>query len=881
MNSFYIEHHSVILTAISIIFVLFLIIIALLVSIQKSKKTKKLLLESKHEIDILNKNLERTVLERTEELQKQEVKIRYLFDNTIEGIVVFQDSKCVDINDAGIKLFHFNSREEALDMDRMSFVAQESKEVVMNHLQLKTTTPYEIKAKKADGTFFPALVTGRSVTIDDQSLRISCVFDLTKLKEKEKELKITTEYLNRFYNNNGIGILLVDKNRTVIKINEKLAKLWGYNAEELIGKSAETFHISQESYKRFGKIAFEQALYQHKIDIEYQFKRKDGSLFWAKFSGEKINSDDVLWIITDIDQLKVKEQELIIAKQKAEESTRLKSEFLANMSHEIRTPMNSIMGMSFLALQTPLNHKQQRYLSNIQSSAKNLLNIINDILDFSKIEAGKLAIEKTNFNMKELLTSIQTLFAEKASEKNLYLSIEHSCSQDYICYGDSLRISQILINLVGNAIKFTAKGSIKIEIARVDINKVRFEVKDTGIGISEQEQHKLFQSFSQADGSTTRKYGGTGLGLSISKQLVELMNGKIWIESKPDIGSNFIFEIELKKGDISKVKNRYSIDLNIQNLESSKILLVEDNLLNQEIVIGLLENSTINIDIASNGKEAIEMCTKNSYKLILMDLQMPIMGGLEASKIIRETDADIPIIALSANIMKENIEATKRVGINEYLSKPIEVEKFYELLIKYLPKKTNFYINPKKEDKETIIPTFIHIDTKVGLAHMGQNKKLYLKILKKFYKNYKNLQFAKLNDNELQRVFHTIKGLSSNIGAIQLSALAQQLEENFSDLLFQEFYMHLHTLLNELQYLEETNEPKPLIELDKKKRTELFNELKKYAQKRRARECKRIVEELQLYTLDQDDQLLVGTIEDYLTQRDYKSIISLYERVSK
>ena len=881
MNSFYIEHQIVILTAISIIFILLFIIIALLVNIQKSKKTKKLLLESKDEIDILNKNLERTVLERTEELQKQEVKIRYLFDNTIEGIVVFQDSKCVDINDAGIKLFHFNSREEALNMDRMSFVAPESIEIVMSHLQLKTTTPYEIIAKKADGVLFPALVTGRSFTIDDQSLRISCVFDLTKLKEKEKELEVTTEYLNRFYNNNGIGILLVDKNRIVIKINEKLAKLWGYNAEELIGKSAETFHISKESYKNFGKIAFEQALHQHKIDIEYQFKRKDGSLFWAKFSGEKINSDDVLWIITDIDQLKMKEQELIIAKQKAEESTRLKSEFLANMSHEIRTPMNSIMGMSFLALQTPLDEKQKRYLSNIESSAKNLLNIINDILDFSKIEAGKLTIEKTNFNMKELLTSIQTLFAEKASEKNLSLTIEHSCSQDYICYGDSLRISQILINLVGNAIKFTAKGSIKIDIARVDENIVRFTVKDTGIGISAQEQHKLFQSFSQADGSTTRKYGGTGLGLSISKQLVELMNGKIWIESKPDVGSNFIFEIELKIGDVSKVKNRYAIDLNIQNVEDSKILLVEDNILNQEIVIGLLENSAIHIDIASNGKEALEMFSKNSYKLILMDLQMPIMGGLEASKIIRETDPTIPIIALSANIMKENIEETKRVGINEYLSKPIEVEKFYEILIKYLPQKTNLYITPKKEDQDTFIPTFIHIDTKVGLAHMGQNKKLYLKILKNFYKNYKDLNFKELNDDELQRVLHTIKGLSSNIGATQLSTLAQQLEENFSDLLFQEFYLHLHTLLNELQYLEEINEPKPLVQLEDTKKTELFNELKKYAQQRRARECKKLVEALSSYELNQKEKEVIEAMKEALNKRDYKRIISLYERCSR
>ena len=849
----------------TLIFVLIVIIIALLVNIKKREKR-----------DRLNQNLENRVTQHMQELEK--IKFTYLFNNTIEGIIVFEEGKCIDINDAGLELFQFDSKEEAFNTQIMSLVADDSKEIVMEHLKMQTTTPYEVNAVKKNGVIFPILVAGKDVTISNQSFRVSYIIDLSLLKKKERELEITTEYLNRFYNNNGIGILLVDKNRIVKKINTKLARLWGYKTDELIGKSAQTFHISSESYKKFGKIAFEQALNKHKIDIEYQFKRKDGSLFWAKFSGENINADDVLWIITDINELKKKEADLILAKEKAEESTKLKSEFLANMSHEIRTPMNGIIGMSYLALKTSLDKKQKNYLLNIEESAKNLLNIINDILDFSKIEAGKLSIEKINFNMKELLESIKNIVDEKVSKKDLTLSIEHSCSADHICFGDKLRITQVLLNLVGNAIKFTSKGFIKIHAIRVNDKRVRFEVKDTGIGISQEQQNKIFQSFSQADGSTTRKYGGTGLGLSISKQLVELMHGKIWVESELNVGSKFIFEIELHKGDSSKIELVEKIDFNIQNLQGSNILLVDDNRLNQEIIIGLLENSGINIEIANNGKEAIDMFIKNDYELILMDLQMPIMGGIEATKIIRESNTTLPIIALTANAMKKDVEETQKIGMNEHLSKPIEVEKLYRVLVKYIPRKINLSTTTREEDvateEEISFPLFQYIDTDIGLSHMANNKNLYLKILHDFYSNYRDLELDKLNDNALQRETHTIKGLSASIGAMQLNSVAQKLEESLDKAFLKEFHKQLDNVLNELKDLQESAKTENLLTLDTLQREALFKTLKEYAQKRRSRECRNILEDFKRYSLSQKDKELLDKINEYLCKRDYKRLLT-------
>jgi PAS domain S-box-containing protein len=584
-------------------------------------------------------------------------------------------------------------------------------------------------------------------------------------------------------------IFIVDFAGNIHYCNPSVKAVLGYHKNFLLGKNFFSY-ILPNTLADLKKRYHVSTQKKYSSSVEFQFLCKDKTYKYLEFNSINLKFQEgipgLILDCRDITQRKKDAEELLRA-QKAKEL------FLANISHEIRTPINGISGMATLLSKQPSPEDQATYLNAIKSAADNLKVIINDILDLASIESGKLKFESIGFSLKDVLDSLDDIFYIQAKEKGLNFTIELAANANTILLGDPVRLNQVLINLISNALKFTHIGSIKITVVGKKIkNKIliRFSIEDTGVGIPADKLTTIFESFSQADASVTRKYGGTGLGLTIVKQLVELQHGTIAVKSEENIGSTFVVSIPYslttsKKKMVESISS--SREINSKSVKGLRILLVEDNDINRLYASSILKNWDCYFETAENGFVAIQKLKNQEFDIVLMDIQMPVMDGFEATKAIRNErfkNSKVPIIAITANVTKKDMDKCLAAGMNDYIVKPFTPDDLLILLKRYSKQIEN------KKKKITSFKTTISPRTTPDLSYLlkvGKGSKAFTDdiietILKSFpaiIREIEILNFA-CNWQQLASAIHKVKPSLTMLGLHALKDEAAVLEDLFS-----------------------------------------------------------------------------------------------------
>jgi len=788
---------------------------------------------------------------------------------------------------------------------------------------------------------------GRDVSV------CASVRDVTARLAAEKALSDSAERLDFALRGGNLGLWDWDVGAAQSRVNEIWAEMLGYRLEEVLDEHgsaaaawAQLLHPddAQEANRRFVQCIETPELSEYQA--QFRMRSKGGAWRWILSLGQAIERDAngralrVVGIHQDVTERKQLQDEMARAKEAAEDATRAKSEFLANMSHEIRTPMNAIIGMSHLALQTSLDKKQRNYIEKVHRSGENLLGIINDILDFSKIEAGRMTLETVEFRLEDVMDHLANLVGLKADDKGLELLFDVGDNVPTALLGDPLRLGQILVNLGNNAVKFTESGEVVVGVELVSEDdgqaELHFQVRDTGIGMTAEQVGRLFMSFSQADASTTRRYGGTGLGLAISKTLVELMHGRIWVESTPGDGSVFHFQVKLgvqsqprprrmfradellgirvlvvddnasAREILSTMARSFGLEVDVAHsgleglrmaaqadardlgydvvlmdwrmpgmdgveamhrleteglkrtpmvimvtaygreealgaaheqgvtpravltkpvtpsslleavgealgrhglvetravgkadtqaqarelLAGARLLLVEDNDLNQELALDLLTDAGIDVVCAGNGQEALDLLAHDArFDGVLMDCQMPVLDGYAATQRIRAqpTLAGLPVIAMTANAMAGDREKALAAGMCDHVPKPLNVDSMFATLAKWIRPSAGHAGQRPSGARQPVatFPTLDGIDTARGLATAGGKPELYRRLLLKFQAGQSSFAEAyaaaradATDPQAARRVAHTLRGTAGNIGALALQSAAARLED--------------------------------------------------------------------------------------------------------
>lgn len=604
-----------------------------------------------------------------------------------------------------------------------------------------------------------------------------------------KKTKLQSEKIEKILNSQK-NILIVTDGKQLITANKAFFDFFSCNTLEDFKKDYNCIcdHFIKEDgflQTKMGEITWVEYILKnpnlnHLAKIDNFKETHIFKVFAKKIDGEEnLKNIEVVVTFEDITQeLRVNEK-LKYQKEKLENINRLKLQFLANISHELRTPLNAIVGFTELLFDTDLDENQYKLLKKIDNSSNILVNTIQSVLTLANIEDKSIQIEKSRFTFLELEKDIEDIYIKLAinSDNKFEINIDDKLPSSVV--SDKALILQVISNLLSNAFKFTKNGSIKLDISLVELSKniakIRFSICDTGIGISKEFQNRIFEEFFQTDISNTRDYSGAGLGLSICQNIAKILNTKIELKSKLGEGSEFYFivDIETNEEDNQKI-SEYPI------FEDIAILVAEDNITNQELIKIILEKSNIKVTMAKNGKEAVELFSKNRFDLILMDLQMPVLSGFDATKKIREIDKQIPIVALTASNLIEDREKANEVLMDDFLLKPIDTEILYNVLIKYIKKLKGVKIAYKTIKNE---PLNNILDLNVLKNKISDNKQIEM-ILRKFLEeledDFKDIIEYLLNSNEKAKTLvHSLKGLSGNIGANRLFDICVKIDNKF------------------------------------------------------------------------------------------------------
>ena len=755
-----------------------------------------------------------------------------LLESVGDGVVGLSKEGTISfINKAALALLGYDCAKELLGRDAREIMHQSAPDctncqrdncLLAPAFDIGTSQQSENELLwRKDGSSFIADFSCASMWGEGVAIGAVLTFrDVSERRETQERLRLQGAALEAAAN----SIIIADHQNKVIWANHSFTRLTGYALEEVVGRNPHALLSGrpdeQLHQSLLSTIASKKAWHGEVVTC-----RKDGTLYDEDVTitpvlDEQGEITHFIGIMQDVTERKRSgealleinlalaeaNRQLVLAIErandlalKAERANSAKSEFLANMSHEIRTPMNAIIGVSHLLRDTRLSLQQNDYLQTLSISAELLQRTIDDVLDFSKIEAGKLVIDRIDFALQDLINEQLAVLAVSADQKGLQLRAEIDRDIPAWLVGDPLRLSQILNNLLGNALKFTRHGFIVLAVSVLRRNmrsvELEFSVRDSGIGIRTEDQAHLFEAFTQVDGSITRTYGGTGLGLAISRRLTTLMGGEIRCESKPALGSTFSFRVPFTVASENRAAaSQRRPPVRDTRFDGQRILLVEDNIFNQKVAVALLEKGGLEVTVAENGAEALDLIGKHEFDLVLMDIQMPVMDGLTAARLIRALDRPglntLPILAVSANAMEQDVKESLAAGMNAHITKPFTPDSLYGAIGLWIGAKGGL---PARQERRLLAPNekaeqpaapqaARRIDVETGIRQTGGNRELYRDLLNRFELEYgaKGEEIRReVSIGNLQQasyLAHSVKGIAGVLAAVPLQSAAQRLE---------------------------------------------------------------------------------------------------------